>query len=155
MDASARRVHAERAGRRLPSRLRTRRIGPRIAGLVGTAGVAAAALAIALMVMPSRSGSGAAAAVPTPTPVAHHKAKPHKRNGPTRAQLTQRRAAVAVVHAQGYAPVSLGDYDFKTRMHVLIGRRGDGARQAFFFVLAHYIGHDALSASADVKVVGH
>lgn len=155
MDASARRVHAERARRRLPPRLRSRRITARIVGLVGTAGVAAAALAIALMVMPDRSHTGEAALAPTATPAAPHKAKPHKAAGPTQAQLKQRAAAVAVLHAQGYTPVSLSDYDFKTRFHALIGRRPDGARQGFFFVLTHYIGHDALSPSADVKVVGH
>lgn len=155
MDASARRVHAERARRRLPARLRSRRITARIVGLVGTAGIAAAALAIALMVMPSHTRSGGAALATTPPPTPQPKAKPHKPAGPTKAQLTQRRAAVAELHAQGYAPVKLGDYDFKTRMHVLVGRRPDGARQAFFFVLSHYIGHDAVSPSADVKVVGH
>jgi hypothetical protein len=155
MDASARRVHAERARRRLPSRLRSRRITARIAGLVGTAGVAAAALTIALMVMPSHSRSGEAALAPAPTPTPQHKAKPHKPKGPSKAQLKQRRAAVAVLQAQGYTPVRLTDYDFKSRFHALVGRRPDGARQAFFFVLTHYIGHDALSPSADVKVAGH
>jgi hypothetical protein len=155
MDASARRVHAERARRRLPRQLRSRKITARIAGLVGTAGVAAAALAIALMVMPARSRSGEAALATTPTPTPHPKAKPHKAPGPTKAQLEQRSAAVAVLHAQGYAPVKLNDYDVKTRMHVLVGRRPDGARQAFFFVLTHYIGHDTLTPSAHIKVVGH
>jgi hypothetical protein len=155
MDASARRVQAERARRRLPPRLRSRRITARITGLVGTAGVAAAALAIALMVMPSPNGTGEAAVAPTPTPTPHPKPKPHKPAGPSKAQLKQRNAAVAVLHAQGYSPVKLSDYDFKTRFHALVGRRPDGARQAFFFVLNHYIGHDALSPSADVKVVGH
>jgi hypothetical protein len=155
MDASARRVQAERARRRLPPRLRSRRITARITGLVGTAGVAAAALAIALMVMPSHNSTGEAALAPTPTPTPHHKAKPHKPAGPSKAQLKQRNAAVAVLHDQGYTPVKLSDYDFKTRFHALVGRRPDGARQAFFFVLTHYIGHDAISPSADVKVVGH
>src|SRR5690349_7530554 len=102
MDASARRVHAERARRRLPARLRSRRITARITGLVGTAGVAAAALAIALMVMPSHHGTGEAALALTPTPTAHPKAKPHKPAGPSKAQLKQRNAAVAILHTQGY-----------------------------------------------------
>ncbi|HEY7075153.1 MAG TPA: LppP/LprE family lipoprotein [Solirubrobacteraceae bacterium] len=155
MDASARRVHAERSRRRLPPRLRSRRIGARLVGLIGTAGVAAVALAIALMVMPTHHGSGEAALAPAPTPTPQAKAKPHKPAGPTKAQLKERRAAVAVLSAQGYEPVRLSDYDFKTRFHALIGRRADGARQGFFFVLTHYIGHDALTPSADVKVVGH
>src|SRR4051794_41715026 len=61
MDASARRVHAERARRRLPRQLRSRKITAPIAGLVGTAGVAAAALAVALMGMAAPRPSGEAA----------------------------------------------------------------------------------------------
>src|SRR5947207_2012050 len=123
MDASARRVHAERARRRLPPRLRSRKITARITGLVATAGVAAVALAIALMVMPTHSRSGEAALAPAPTP--QPKAKPHKPAGASQAQLKQRRAAVAVLHAQGYTPISLSNYDFKTRFHALVGRRPD------------------------------
>jgi hypothetical protein len=158
MDASARRVYAERARRRLPPRLRRRRWGTRIAGVLGTAGLAGVALAIAVMVMPDHHTGSAALATTTPR---HHKAKPHKPKrrkpaGPSKAQLAQRRAAVAVVRSQGYTPVSLSDYSFKTRLHVLIGRRAsDGARLAFFFILTHYIGHDSLSPSARLSVMSN
>lgn len=158
MDRSARRVYAERARRRLPPRLRRRRWGVRIAGILGTAGLAGVAVAIALMVMPDRHSGAAALAT---APRTHHKARPHKPkrhkpSGPTKAQLAQRRAAVAVLRSQGYSPVRLRDYDFKTRLRVLIGRRpSDGAKLAFFFVRTHYLGHDSLSPSARVTVVGN
>jgi hypothetical protein len=158
MDASARRVYAERARRRLPPRLRRRRWAVRIAGVLGTAGLAGVAVAIAILVMPDHHSGSAALAT---TPPVHHKAKPHKAKprkpaGPTKAQLAQRRAAVAVVRQQGYTPVSLSDYSFKTRLHVLIGRRaGDGAKLAFFFILTHYLGHDSTTPSASLKVVAN
>jgi hypothetical protein len=155
MDASARRVYRERARRRLPPRLRRRRIGVRIAGLLGTAALAAVAVAIAVMVMPDHSSPGAAARTTVPP---KPKAKPkqhrarHHRTGPTRAQLKQRRAAVAELHGQGYQPLKLSDYDFKTNLRVLIGRRADGAEWAFFFVRTHYIGHDAITPSARLRL---
>jgi hypothetical protein len=158
MDASARRVYAERARRRLPPRLRRRRWGTRIAGVLGTAGLAGVAVAIAILVMPDHHSGSAALAT---TPPVHHKAKPHKAKprkpaGPTKAQLAQRRAAVAVVRQQGYTPVSLSDYSFKTRLHVLIGKRSpDGAKLAFFFILTHYLGHDSLTPSASLKIVSN
>lgn len=158
MDASARRVYAERARRRLPPRLRRRRWGTRIAGVLGTAGLAGVAVAIAVMVTPDHHPGSAALAT---TPAPHHKARPHKHKrhkpaGPTRAQLAARRAAVAVVRSEGYTPVRLSDYSFKTRLHVLIGKRpSDGARLAFFFILEHYLGHDSVSPSARVSVVAN
>jgi hypothetical protein len=154
MDASARRVHAERARRRLPPRMRSRRIGARLVGLIGTAGLACVVLAIALMVMPKHETPGAAALVPTPTPTPHHKAKPKKPKGPTKAQLKVRHAAAQELRTQGYSAVKLSDYDFKAKLRVLIGRRpSDGARWAFFFVGGHYIGHDALGPSAKLTLV--
>jgi hypothetical protein len=116
------------------------------------------AIAIAVMVMPNHHPGAAALAT---TPPRHHKPKAHKPKrhkpaGPTKAQLAERRAAVAIVRAQGYTPVSLTDYSFKTRLHVLIGKRpSDGAKLAFFFILKHYLGHDSLSPSARVSVVGN
>jgi LppP/LprE lipoprotein len=156
MDASARRVHAARARRRLPPRLRRRSWGTRIAGVLGTAGLAGVAIAIAVLVMPNHHAGAAALATPPP----HHKQAPkpkrHKPAGPTKAQLAQRRAAVAIVRAQGYTPVSLGDYSFKTRLHVLIGKRTpDGAKLAFFFILTHYLGHDSESPSARLSLVAN
>jgi hypothetical protein len=102
MDASARRVHAERARRRLPPRLRTARTGVRIAALVGTAALAAVAVAIAVMVMPDRSGTTGQTSNATPAPqTKSSKPAPHRRTGPSRAQLAQRRAAVAELRRQG------------------------------------------------------
>ena len=125
--------------------------------MLGTAGLAGVAVAIAMMVMPNHH-PGAAALATTPTPTPAHKAhkKRHKPAGPSKAQLAARRAAVGVVRAQGYTPVSLSDYDFKTRLHVLIGKRAsDGARLAFFFILEHYLGHDSVSPSARVSVAAN
>jgi hypothetical protein len=155
MDSSARRAHSERARRRLPRRLRRARTGVRIAALIGTAALAAVALAIALMVAPDHSGTTAQTSTPTATPAAK-KSKParHRPSGPSRAQLAQRRAAVAELRRQGYAPLNLAEYDFKTPLRVLIGKRaGDGARWAFFFAGERYVGHDSATQSAGLSLV--
>lgn len=154
MDASARRAHAERARRRLPRRLRRASTGTRIAALVGTAALVAVALAIALMVAPDHSGTSEQAATPTATPRATPSKPAHRRPaGPSRAQLAQRRAAVAELRRQGYAPLNLAEYDFKTPLRVLIGKRsGDGARWAFFFAGTRYIGHDSVTQSMGLSL---
>jgi hypothetical protein len=155
MDASARRAHAERRRRRLPRRLRRARTGVRIAALAGTAALAGVALAIALMVMPDHSGTAEQAATPTPTPKATP-AKPARRarTGPSRTQLARRRAAVAELRRQGYAPLNLAEYDFKTPLRLLIGKRAaDGARWAFFFAGRRYVGHDSATQSMGLSLV--
>jgi LppP/LprE lipoprotein len=155
MDANARRIHAERRRRRLPRRLRRRSIGARIAAVAGTAALAGVGVAIALMVMPDHSGTAKHAATPTPTPRAKtSKAARHRPAGPSRAELAQRRVAVAELRRQGYAPLNLAEYDFKTTLRVLIGKRAaDGARWAFFFTGGRYIGHDSATQSAGLSLV--
>jgi hypothetical protein len=68
-------------------------------------------------------------------------------------QRRQRAAAVAVLRDQGYRPQRLSAYDPRHTLRVLIGR-GDGGRRAFFFVRGRYIGTDAVTDSARIRLLG-
>jgi hypothetical protein len=163
MEASARKVQAERNRRRLPPKRSEYRWARRIAGLLATVALLGAGVAIALMILPDSGGEeSAVAAAPTPTPVKEKpakkktaKKKPSKPKGPTKAQLAARTAAVAEVRRQGFTTLKLRDYDPTATLRVLVGRPvGDaaGGTRAFFFLKDRFLGNDALSPSSKLTV---
>jgi hypothetical protein len=162
MEASARRVQAERNRRRLPPKRSEYRWARRIAGLLATVALLGAGVAIALMILPDGGGEeSAAAAAPTATPVKEKtkkktaKKKPSKPKGPTKAQLAARTAAVAEVRRQGFTTLKLRDYDPTATLRVLVGRPvGDaaGGTRAFFFLKDRFLGNDALAPASKLTV---
>ncbi len=160
MDATARRVKAERNRQRLPQRSATSRWTRRLIGLLATAAFLGIGVASALMILPD-SGSGAATTAGptvTPAPTAKpkaHKARPKKPKGPTKAQLAARTAAVAEVRRQGFTTLRLADYHYKATLRVLIGRPvGDaaGGSYAFFFLKDRFLGKDSTTPSNKLTV---
>jgi hypothetical protein len=163
MEASARKVQAERNRKRLPPKRSSYRWARRIAGLLATVALLGAGVAIALMILPDDGGEeSAVAAAPTATPVKEKakkkksaKKKSSKPKGPTKAQLAARTAAVAEVRRQGFTTLKLRDYDPKATLRVLIGRPvGDaaGGTRAFFFLKGRFLGNDALAPSSKLTV---
>jgi LppP/LprE lipoprotein len=156
MEATARRVRAERNRRRLPPRGALARWTRRITGLLATAAFLGVGVASYKMIAPQHKAAANAVLAPTPTPVAkRHKRHKAKHHGLTKAQKAQRTAAVAEVRRQGYLALKPSDYDPKATFRVLIGRPvGDpsGGSYAFFFHGGTYLGRDSLSPSASVKV---
>jgi LppP/LprE lipoprotein len=164
MEASARKVQAERNRKRLPPKRSGYRWARRIAGLLATVAFLGAGVAIALMILPDGGGEeSAVAAAPTATPVKEKaakkkstkKKKPSKPKGPTKAQLAARTAAVAEVRRQGFTTLKLRDYDPKATLRVLVGRPvGDaaGGTRAFFFLKDRFLGNDALGPSSKLTV---
>jgi hypothetical protein len=163
MEASARKVQAERNRKRLPPQRSGYRWARRIAGLLATAALLGAGVAIALMILPDGGGEDSAvAAAPTATPVQEKaakkktaKKKPSKPKGPTKAQLAARTAAVAEVRRQGFTTLRLRDYEPTATLRVLVGRPvGDaaGGTRAFFFLKDRFLGNDALSPSSKLTV---
>jgi hypothetical protein len=161
MEASARRVRAERNRKRLPPKRSEYRWARRIAGLLATAALLGAGAAIALMILPEGRGEeSAVAAAPTATPVKEKakkaaKKKPSKPKGPTKAQRAARTAAVAEVRRQGFTTLKLRDYDPTATLRVLVGRPvGDaaGGTRAFFFLKDRFVGNDALAPSSKLTV---
>lgn len=67
-------------------------------------------------------------------------------------------AASAVVRERGFTPNNTSDYHSDQALRVLVGTRtgsGDGyGQQAFFFVNGRYIGTDAKTPSATLRVSG-
>ncbi len=64
-------------------------------------------------------------------------------------------AAIAVLARHGYAPVSTATYDPGNTLRVLIGRRTDGGGElAFFFDETIYLGTDATTPSAQIRLLG-
>jgi hypothetical protein len=161
MDRRARRVQAERNRKRLPPKRKAYRWARRITGLLATAAFLGAGVAIAMMILPDNSEEVVAA---TPAPTATPKPKPEKKKakkkagkpkGPTKAQLAQRKDAIAVVRSNGYTTLKQSDYDFKATLRVLIGRPvGDsaGGHRAFFFNKKVYLGNDSTSPSTKLSV---
>lgn len=161
---------SRRPSHRAPLRARPRKRAPRgrartaverILGILGTAALLAVGLAVALMVTQERHDSvadlgtaPAAAAKPaaTPAPAAAKARRPQL----TEAQRASRRAAVAQMRKQGFVPVSVAAYRPRQNLRVLIGEptksNATRGRRAFFFVREDYIGTDAETASAHVKV---
>src|SRR3954452_19685456 len=164
MGVSARRVRAERNRRRLPPRPALYRWTRRITGLLATAAFLGVAVAIYTMVAPDGDSGAAVPEAPAATPVAarhHHKAARHKAKQPkrlTKAQKAQRTAAGAELRRQGYVTGKASDYDPRATFRVLVGRPvGDagGGQYAFFFSKTTFLGRDALSPSAKLRVVKH
>jgi hypothetical protein len=160
MESSARRVKAERDRQRLPQRSTGERWLLRIVALLATAAFLGVGVASALMILPDDEGRQAALAVAptataTPAKGKKKKAAKPKPKGPTKAQLAQRRAAVAEIRNQGFTTLRQRDYDFKATLRVLIGRPvGDagGGSYAFFFNKATFLGKDATSPSTKIRV---
>jgi hypothetical protein len=163
MDASARRVRAERDRRRLPEKGPWSRWTRRIAGLLATAVFLGVGFASAQMILPDTGEDSGAAitAAPAATPAkkAKHKKsdkkKASKPKGLTKAQKAARADAVKEVRSQGFTTLHAADYDPKATLRVLIGRPvGDaaGGYQAFFFLKDAYLGKDALTPSTYLRV---
>jgi hypothetical protein len=161
MEATARRVRADRNRRRLPQRGAVSRWTRRILGLLATAAFLGVGVASYKMIAPEHSASAGAALAPTATPPpAHHRHKPkHHSHGPkplTKAQKAARTAAVAELRRQGYTTVKASDYDPRATLRVLVGRpvgNAGAGSYAFFFDGGHYLGRDSLSPTADLKVL--
>src|SRR5918997_7034405 len=109
------------------------------------------------MVVPSASEEAVVPSAPAATPTAEPAAvKKPRRPKLSRAQRRARNAALAVLTREGFEPVRLADYDPRAELRVLLGMPGDdddGPRRAFFFVDREFIGYDAESASANLRVV--
>ena len=160
MESTARRVKAERDRQRLPYRSGAERWTLRVIFVLATAAFLGVGVASALMILPDDKTDDAAAVVtPTATP-AHKatkvaKAKPKKPKGPTKAQLAQRKAAVAELRRQGFTTLKLTDYDYKATLRVLVGRPvGDaaGGSYAFFFLKDRFLGKDSTTPSNKLSV---
>lgn len=156
-----------RPAHRAPLRARRRPRAPRgrartaverILGVLGTAALLGVGLAVALIVTEDREdavdnlgAAPAAAAKPTATPAP---AKPRPQL--SQAQRASRRAAVAQLREQGFVPVSVTAYKPRQALRVLIGRptkaSGASGRRAFFFLRENYLGTDAQTASARVRI---
>ena len=159
MEATARRVRAERNRRRLPERGGVSRWTRRIAGVLATAAFLGVGVASYEMIAPDHKAAANAVLAPTPTPAPakHHKRHKPRHHGLTKAQKAARTAAVAEVRRQGYTALKASVYDPRATLRVLIARPvGDasGGSFAFFFNRTTYIGRDSLSPSASVKVAG-
>ena len=90
-----------------------------------------------------------------PEPAKKAKKKPSKPKGPTKAQLAQRKDAIAIVRAEGFTTLEQSDYDFKATLRVLIGRPvGDsaGGSRAFFFNKQTFLGNDSTGPSTKLSV---
>jgi hypothetical protein len=112
----------------------------------------------ATMILPSEEAKTPTvrpAATATPAPAG--KASKRQPRGLTRAQRRARAAAVGVLRTEGYVPVNAKAYNPRHDLRVLVGyRNGDpgGPRRAFFFARGRFLGHDALTPSAGLKLAG-
>ena len=154
-------MQAERNRRRLPQQPPAARWARRITGLVATAALLGTGVAVATMVVPddgqetALTPTEAPAATPVKDKPKKKKAAKKKPKGPSKAQLAQRKAAVAVVRQQGFTTLKQSDYDFKATLRVLIGRPvGDaaGGHRAFFFNKGTFLGNDATGPSTKLSV---
>ena len=136
---------------------RTRTAIERTLGVLGTVALLGVGLAVALLVTASRDDGLDLGAAPAATPQPAATPAP-KRTRPrlTPAQLQSRRAAVEQLRRQGFVPVSIAAYRPRQVLRVLIGKPTEASsvrgRRAFFFVRGEYIGTDAATASARVRV---
>jgi LppP/LprE lipoprotein len=126
----------------------------RVLAILATAALLGVGVAVATMIRAEAESDAedqALIAEPTPTPTPTPKPKKTKRPRLTRSQRAARTAAVAELRRQGYKPVRLADWHPRQTLRVLIGTQGPG-RRAFFFVGRRYIGNDATSPSARLRV---
>jgi hypothetical protein len=131
----------------------------RVIGLAATLVLLGVGVAVVLTL--TRDNAPAKPESFAPTPAAKATPARKRRSGPRAPQLTtaqraSRDAAVEQMRRQGFEPVSVAAYKPRQSLRVLIGRpkasmaiRG---RRAFFFVREQYIGTDAASPSARLKV---
>jgi LppP/LprE lipoprotein len=157
MESVARRVKAERDRQRLPYRSPVSRWTRRIAGVLGTAAFIGIGVASALMILPDKRDNAtgpetAAVATPTPTAHAHRTAAPRAQQpGESKAEL----AAQAVLRRQGFTTLDAKHYDPSATLRVLTGRpagNAGGGTYAFFFLRGRFLGRDAPTPSAKVRV---
>jgi hypothetical protein len=131
----------------------------RAVGLVATLVLLGVGVAVVLTLTRDNDGSSAQetfAPTPSATATPARKATRPRRPRLTAAQRTSRNAAVAQMRTQGFEPVAISSYNPRQNLRVLIGRpkasMGVRGRRAFFFVREQYIGTDASSPSARLKV---
>jgi hypothetical protein len=118
-------------------------------GLLATAAFLGSGVLIASWVIPKDES-----VAPVPRAGAAAKKKPAKaKPSLTKAQLKQRKAAVAKLTAGGYEPVTLRDWRPRGPLKVLVGRNDSGAMRAFFFNGATFIGYDDPATSNHVRVI--
>ena len=118
-------------------------------GLLATAAFLGSGVLIASWVIPKDEP-----AAPAPRTGAAAKKKPAKaKPALTKAQIKQRKAAVAKLTGDGYEAVSLRAWRPKGPLKVLIGRNDSGAMRAFFFNGATFIGYDDPATSNHLRVV--
>ncbi len=128
----------------------------RVLAILATGALLAVGVAVATMIRSeadSRADDQALIAEPTPTPTPKPKAKKHQKHKTalTKAQRAARSAAVAELRRQGYKPARLADWHARQTLRVLVGGQG-AQRRAFFFVGRRYIGNDATTPSAKLRV---
>jgi hypothetical protein len=117
-------------------------------GLLATAAFLGSGVLIASWVMPQKDTPLA----PAPQPGAAAK-KAKAKPALTKAQLKQRKAAVAKLTTDGYEAVSLRTWRPKSELKVLVGRSDSGAMRAFFFNGKTFVGYDDPATSNHVRVV--
>src|SRR3954470_18559647 len=128
----------------------------RVLAILATGALLAVGVAVATMIRAETDSSAddqALTAQPTPTPAPKPRPAKHqaKRAKLTKTQRAARNAAVAELRRQGYRPVRPADWHARQSLRVLIGTQG-GQRRAFFFVGPRYIGNDAATPSAKLRV---
>jgi hypothetical protein len=127
----------------------------RVLAILATGALLAVGVAVVTMIRAEADSSAddqALIAEPTPTPTPKPKPKQKARRATlTKSQRAARNAAVAELRRQGYRPVRLADWHARQSLRVLIGTQG-GQRRAFFFVGRRYIGSDATTPSAKLRV---
>jgi LppP/LprE lipoprotein len=140
----------------------------RVAGLLGTAALAAVAVAVVLLLAPEAHilrvapsddpqnavVTPAPASTPEPAPTPAAEAPKPRRPQLSRGARQARTAALAQLREQGYVAVRVSDYDASHTLRVLIGRPAgepEGARRAFFFHRRQFLGHDTTTPSAKLR----
>jgi hypothetical protein len=149
-----------------PARLRPQPRGrvrgaiARAVGLVATLALLGVGVAVVLTLTRDTGGKAEKETfAPTPkatsTPAGRRGSRP-RRPRLTAVQRASRDAAVAQMRTQGFEPVAISTYKPRQSLRVLIGRPkatiGVRGRRAFFFVREQYIGTDAASPSARLRV---
>jgi hypothetical protein len=130
----------------------------RAIGLAATVLLLGVGVAVVAMVTSGggKSSRETLAATPTTTATAAARKPRPRRPRLTNAQKASRNAAVAQLRRQGFEPVAIDDYKPREALRVLIGRPKASTtvpgRRAFFFLREQYIGTDAATPSARLKV---